>query len=168
MLYFAYGSNMNWAQMQSRCPSARFVSVARLADHGLAFTRTSRTRGCGVADAVRRDGQDIWGVVYEINADDLVRLDRAEGYKPDRATNGYWRRECDVCLQGDEFRSRKVQCYFAEPTENPPLPNKDYKNLILSGARGWGLPPHYVHSLETIETGENTIRLGGPSGRNSS
>jgi hypothetical protein len=41
MLYFAYGSNMNWQQMQDRCPSARFFGVALLPDHKLAFTRES-------------------------------------------------------------------------------------------------------------------------------
>jgi hypothetical protein len=29
MLYFAYGSNMNWDQMRERCPSARFEFVAK-------------------------------------------------------------------------------------------------------------------------------------------
>jgi len=44
MYYFAYGSNMNWTQMAQRCPSARFVSVARLKDHRFAITRQSRRR----------------------------------------------------------------------------------------------------------------------------
>jgi len=39
MLYFAYGSNMDWAQMRSRCRTARFVCVEKLKDHRLAFTR---------------------------------------------------------------------------------------------------------------------------------
>ena len=50
MLYFAYGSNLDWAQMKSRCPSATFVDRAKLKDHRLAFTRKSKDRDCGAAD----------------------------------------------------------------------------------------------------------------------
>ncbi len=79
MLYFAYGSNMDWAQMRERCPSARFVGVARLPDHRLAFTRESVHWGSGVADALRESGRKLWGVVYEITDSDVGRLDRSEG-----------------------------------------------------------------------------------------
>ena len=37
MFYFAYGSNMNWTQMQRRCPSSRFVCTARLPGYRLAI-----------------------------------------------------------------------------------------------------------------------------------
>jgi len=56
MLNFAYGSNMNWNQMRERCPSSRFVGIAVLRDHKLAFTRESVNHGCGVADVVAEDG----------------------------------------------------------------------------------------------------------------
>ena len=49
LYYFAYGSNMNWPQMQRRCPSAQFVCVARLANYEFGITRHSRLRNCGTA-----------------------------------------------------------------------------------------------------------------------
>jgi len=55
MLYFAYGSNMDWNQIRGRCPSASFLGIAVLLDHRLAFSRYSTTRNCGVADAVKSD-----------------------------------------------------------------------------------------------------------------
>jgi hypothetical protein len=66
MLYFAYGSNMNWDEMRERCPYARVFVAAVLRAHKLAFTRESDRRGCGVADAVPQDGSEVWGVVDEI------------------------------------------------------------------------------------------------------
>src|SRR4030095_3388653 len=39
LYYFAYGSNMNWEQMQRRCPSTRFVCVASLKDYRFAIAR---------------------------------------------------------------------------------------------------------------------------------
>jgi gamma-glutamylcyclotransferase len=93
MLYFAYGSNMNWQQMQNRCPSARFFGIALLPDHKLAFTRKSIKRGCGVADAAPTQNHNVWGIVYEITAQDIEALDKSEGYMPGREKNSYFRRE---------------------------------------------------------------------------
>lgn len=42
MLYFAYGSNMNWDRMKDRCSSACFVGIATLEGYKLAFTRKDR------------------------------------------------------------------------------------------------------------------------------
>jgi putative DNA methylase len=96
MLYFAYGSNMNWRQIMERCPPVRFVGIALLPDHKLAFTRKSTKRGCGVADAMPEHDQKMWGVVYEINDLDVGKLDASEGYRPGRLKNSYFRRECMV------------------------------------------------------------------------
>lgn len=151
MLYFAYGSNMNLQQMRERCPSARFAGVALLEDHKLAFTRKSVKRGCGVADAVREDGQKIWGVVYEIDDRDVGKLDVSEGYRPGREKNSYRRHECLVLLDGDKKRPLTANSYFGDPQPDPPLPNSEYKQLIVLGARHWHLPEEYVRDLEAIE-----------------
>lgn len=148
MLYFAYGSNMNWRQIIERCPSVRFVGIALLPDHKLAFTRKSIKRGCGVADAVPEHDQKMWGVVYEINDLDVGKLDASEGYRPGRLKNSYFRRECMVLLDGDDQQPLAVFTYFGDPQPNPPLPNIEYKNLILSGARHWHLPAEYARQLE--------------------
>lgn len=151
MLYFAYGSNMNWEQMRERCPSAHFVGVAEMRDHRLAFTRKSITRGCGVADAVAADGNRVWGVVYEIADLDVGRLDASEGYRPGRKDNSYRREERHVFVDGDEKHPLAVWIYFGNPQPDPPPPNAEYKRLIVSGARHWHLPEDYVRELEAIE-----------------
>ena len=56
MLYYAYGSNVNWQRMPERCPSKRCLGIALPENHNLAFTRKSANRGCKSADAVREDG----------------------------------------------------------------------------------------------------------------
>jgi gamma-glutamylcyclotransferase len=144
MLYFAYGSNMNWQQMQERCPSARFFGVAVLPGHKLAFTRKSIKRGCGVADAVPGQSRKLWRIVYDITTLDIGKLDKSEGYMPGRNKNSYFRRECVVLLDGDDQQRLTVVIYFGGPHPNPPLPNIDYKDLILSGAQHWHLPKEYV------------------------
>jgi len=151
---FAYGSNMDWEQMRERCHSARFVGIALLPKHRLAFTRRSENRGCGVADAVPDEDREVWGVVYEIDLRDVGSLDASEGFRPGRARNAYRREERHVFAGGEKGRPLMVSVYFAEPQESPPPPNSEYKRLILSGARRWHLPDKYIDELEQIEVAD--------------
>ncbi|MGH2692952.1 MAG: gamma-glutamylcyclotransferase family protein [Actinomycetota bacterium] len=152
MLYFAYRSNMHWDQMRSRCPSARFVGVALLRDFRLAFTRNSIRRNSGVAGTVTERGGCVWGVVYEVDDDDLRTLDECEGYRGGGEQNRYVRRTSEVLPGGGERRRRAAVVYFANRQANPPLPSSEYKNLLVSGARYWELPPEYIRELEEVET----------------
>lgn len=154
MLYFAYGSNMDADQMKCRCPSAEFKCRAKLPDHRLAFTRKSSNRGCGVADVVPDEDKDVWGVVYDIDEQDVACLDRCEGYRPRRPKqcNAYVREECTVIEEGDPERPSKVWTYFANPLPDPPPPSDEYMQTIIRGARHWGLPKGYVQKLEGIDT----------------
>jgi gamma-glutamylcyclotransferase (GGCT)/AIG2-like uncharacterized protein YtfP len=151
MFYFAYGSNMDWTQMRSRCPSARFIATAVLRDHRLAFTRRSLKRDCGVADAVWEKGKIIWGILFEIDDAELDGLDESEGYRVGRVTNSYRREQRRVLVNGDSKQPTEAQLYFAVSQVNPPRPSAAYKNLILSGAREWHLPAEYIGALEAIE-----------------
>ena len=138
--------------MRERCPSAKFVCVAKLPEHRLAFTRRSINRICGVADAVPSGGREVWGVVYEISETDVGRLDRSEGFSPGRAQNAYTREERHVLSEGDPNKPVAVWVYFAQRETNPPLPNTEYKRLVLEGAKFWHVPSDYIAELEKIET----------------
>ncbi len=156
MLYFAYGSNMDWCQMRERCPSAQFLSVASLKDHRLEFTRRSPKRECGVADAVAKEGAKVWGVVYQIAETEVAMLDKCEGFQPgrERGNNDYVREERHVYRDGDEKRPLLVHIFLAIPEPNPPLPNTKYKGLILEGAKYWHLPDTYIDELREIEVAD--------------
>ncbi len=146
MFYFAYGSNMHWGQMKQRCGSARFVGVARLPQHRLAITRKSRRRLCGTADVVVDAGSDVWGIVYDIDGEDLTLLDGFE--------DGYRREKVGVLLAADEGFV-EAWIYIAEKEDCPPRPNAVYKRLMLEGAKHWGLPATYLAYLEAIEAAED-------------
>lgn len=153
MLYFAYGSNLDWTQIKSRCPSARFVCKAILKDHELAFTRRSKERGCGVADVLPATNRVVWGVVYQISELDIGQLDKSEGYRPERPRkdNSYVREERHVYAEGDSQKPLSVSVYVANKQENPPLPIQKYKMLIVNGAKFWHLPEDYIQELEQIK-----------------
>jgi hypothetical protein len=152
-LTFAYGSNMDFSQMSERCPSAQFICIAVLKNHSLAFTRKSIKRDCGVSDVVSTPDSAAWGVVYEVTEYDLAVLDIKEGYRPSRHAedNSYNRRIETVFQDGDDTKPLNVEIYFAVPQKNPPLPNQEYKDLIVNGAKHWNLPADYIAELENIK-----------------
>ena len=154
MLNFAYGSNLYWGQIKERCPSTRFVCVALLRDHRLAFTRKSPSWGCGVADVVPAEEGQAWGVVYEIQDSEIAFLDRAEGYRHGRPLekNDYVREGRIVYTDGNCDQPLAVSVYFANRQANPPPPSEEYKRRIVEGACYWNLPVDYVDQLEQIRT----------------
>jgi hypothetical protein len=152
MLYFAYGSNMDWDQMQSRCPSAQFVAIASLPHHQLSFPRHSKTRKCDVASIAAATGEAVWEVVYRIDDADRRALDACEGFNPERdpTHNSYAPIKVMVLIQGDPAQPIDVFTYKARPQPNftPRGPNSEYRNLILGSAAHWQLPEDYQRALE--------------------
>ena len=143
MHYFAYGSNMNWPQMKRRCPSSRFVYVARLLDYQFGITRHSRLRDCGTANVYPAAGREVWGIVYEVCDEDLMILDGFE--------DGY-RREILSVYPFDTARpSLAALVYVAAVEENVPRPNAEYRQLMIDGAKHWQLPQPYLALLEAIQ-----------------
>ncbi len=143
MYYFAYGSNMDWQQMRTRCPSSKFVCVARLADHYFVIGRHSRLRHCGTATIIAERGSEVWGIVYDVSDEDLLGLDAFE--------DGYRREKVFVTAINDGHYPIAVLVYVAGKEEGVPLPNSGYKRHILDGARHWQLPPSYCAMLEQIK-----------------
>lgn len=153
MLYFAYGSNLDWDQFKTRCPSARFICKGVLKDYRFGFTRRSSNRRCGVMDIIKDRGKIVWGVVYHIDELDLGRLDTSEGYNPGRQRNAYQRIERIVYDEGDENKPLTVYTYdVVEKSEDTIPPNQEYKSLIVNGANYWKLPEDYIRQLINIST----------------
>lgn len=154
MLYFAYGSNLCPNQIQSRCPSAACVHRAVLPCHKLVFTRFSQNRQCGVADVEASANDSVWGVVYELAPEDVAELDKAEGCKPvsPREQSAYERRRVTVYAEGALHRPVECETYFVvKPVPDQWKPNRDYVNLLVSGAKRWALPDEYVLLLNACE-----------------
>ncbi len=145
MHYFAYGSNMNWPQMQRRCPSARFVCVGRLIDYQFGITRHSRLRDCGTANVFPSAGNEVCGIVYDISDADLLILDSFE--------DGYRRDKLPIEPIGNSSEVLNALVYIAAIEKIVPPPNAEYRKLIVEGARHWNLPHAYVALLEAIEAG---------------
>jgi gamma-glutamylcyclotransferase (GGCT)/AIG2-like uncharacterized protein YtfP len=141
--YFAYGSNLYWPQMARRCPSSRFVCAARLNNYQFGITRHSRLRECGTANVFPVNGKEVWGAVYDVSDADLIVMDSFE--------DGYRREILTVKPIDDGNKPIDALVYIAAIENNLPLPNAEYKRLILAGAKHWRLPAAYLATLEAIE-----------------
>ncbi len=155
MLIFTYGSMMKITELHQRCPTARTFCNALLPDHQLRFNRESKERKGGVASVVPHPGSEVWGVVYEIALTEMDALDRGEGFRPNRPPeqNSYRRLSRQmVLIDGDPQQELVVELYQANPQANPPLPSKEYLQLLIDGAAAARLPLYYQLELADIPT----------------
>lgn len=149
MLYFAYGSNMDPAQMIERCPDVRFAGLGCLPDHILCFPRRSMKRRCGVSSVQPQTGHDTWGVLWELSDQDLAALDKNEGYRADRdpLANAYNRLTVTINNGGSWV---EAETYLASPQQGTHLPNIAYLRHLRDGASHHALPEAYQTFLADL------------------
>ncbi|QSR89414.1 gamma-glutamylcyclotransferase family protein [Methylacidiphilum caldifontis] len=150
MLYFAYGSDMDWNLMRKKCPSTRFFSRALLDQFKLVVARESSQWKCGIFGIIPEDKSQLWGVIYEISLFDLGKLDVSEGYNPLKKDCGCLRKECIVYKEGDNNFPLTVFSYFPEIMPNPPPLSLEYLNKVIGGAHYWHLPKGYIANLNRL------------------
>ncbi len=140
-IYYAYGSNMNTARLLERVPGAQPLGPARLEGWRLCCTKPGAD-GSGKANLIEDPKSTTWGVLYALGPDDWERLD---AFEP-----GYARAEHPVL--DESGTSWRAQLYLWTKT-TPELPMlAGYRDQLLAGARGHGLPPDYVAMLEALPT----------------
>lgn len=145
-LYFAYGSNMLTSRIRSadRCPTARTVGVAALPGYVLKWHKRSKD-GSGKCDIVKsvEDGSFVHGVLFEISAQEKLKLDRTEGL-------GYGYDESKInVLQGG--REVMALTYVATKVDSTLKPFDWYHAFVVDGAVEHSLPDEYIASLRLVE-----------------
>jgi gamma-glutamylcyclotransferase (GGCT)/AIG2-like uncharacterized protein YtfP len=114
-----------------------------VANYQFAITRHSRLRQCGTANVFPALGKEVWGAVYDVCDEDLNTLDGFE--------DGYRREILPVYALDNGQAPLNVLVYVAAVELDVPLPNAEYKRLILEGAKHWNLPVPYLSLLEEIQ-----------------
>ena len=142
-LYIAYGSNMNLAQMATRCPTAAVVGASELQGYRLLF------RG-GHANAVATvepyEGGSVPVVVWTIAEADEAALDRYEGFP-----FLYRKETVKIKLNG---RIRNVMVYIMNVKDDcghRPLgqPSAYYYTTILEGYKSAGFDVDILRQATT-------------------
>ena len=145
-MYFAYGSNLCSGRLCKRTPSASFVAVAKLRAHVLRFHKVGFRDGSGKCNAFATGivTDVVWGAVYNLDAAEKHRLDRAEGLGC-----GYVEKIVEV-----ESTSGQISAttYVASPdaTRSDLTPYVWYKDFVVAGAVEHGLSREYIDAIRAV------------------
>jgi len=137
-LYFAYGSNLAGRRMRERVPGARPRGRARLEGFRLVADKPGRD-GSAKLNLVRAPDASVWGALWTLAAPDLCVLDRFEV--------GYERLAVRVRSGAG---SLAATTYLSRMSCAGPALARDYRALVLEGAREQGLPAAWIALLEAL------------------
>ncbi len=126
--YLAYGSNLNIAQMQFRCPDAVVVGTAVIPDYELLF-KGSLTGAYLTIEP--RQGAQVQVGVWEVSLADEFRLDRYEGFP-----NFYYKKEMRIPVKDIRTGKTKLRdafVYIMHEDRKLGTPTSFYMRTCLEG-----------------------------------
>ena len=93
-----------------------------------------------MADIVEDDDAVVWGVLYDVAQRELSGLDKKEGVK-----KGYYQHIKVKVF--DSFGAPILALIYSVVDKQSTIPpSESYLDLLLRGAKHWGLPDEYVQS----------------------
>src|SRR5574344_806428 len=142
--YLAYGSNLNIAQMQMRCPHAKVVGTAVIKNYELLF-KGSRTGSYLTIE--KCENKYVPVAVWQVDEFDELRLDRYEGYP-----SFYYKTEMEINVNG-----KKVKAFVYITHEDRPLgiPSRMYLETCVDGYRAFGFKVSHLITALNKSKGEN-------------
>lgn len=145
-LYFAYGSNMDTDRIGARIDHVEVVGVGSVAGYDLRFNKRS-VDGSGKANLVERVDGVVEGVLFEVNATQLVKLDGCE--------KGYHRAPVAVVING---ATQNAITYIAdaEQIDDSLAPTAEYLRFLTRGAEAFGLSEAYRQRLVQLSAAVQT------------
>lgn len=132
-LYFAYGSNMDSAQMEVRCPTAQLLGPAVLAQSAFFINAN------GVASVRPDAAKRVHGLVWRLEAEDERALDRYEGV----SHRLYEKRVVPVTFRGE---SLQALIYVASET-SPGVPRAGYLEQVVTAMKASAFPEEYLEEV---------------------
>lgn len=150
MLYFAYGSNLNRAAMQARCPGARALGAAVLEGHKF-FVGVD-----GWGSVKPSKGEVVYGVLWRLTPRDIAALHAYE-----LLHKGLYKVRHLPVRMGSR---RLAAMVYLLRRRSPGQPKPGYVEMIAASAREWQLPERYIRSVERWSvsrwTGARIIDVG--------
>lgn len=143
MPYFAYCTLLDESEMQRFVPTARRGATGSIEGHQVVFEHHGPdldTGGCNLAPA---DGQQCFGVLYDLSADEFAQLDTISGV--DRGL--YVRRPVTVRTADGDI---DAETYVIPHPGGAFRPTATYSRPILDGAAALGLPDSYRSQLRQL------------------
>jgi hypothetical protein len=158
--YFAYGSNMNERQLQSRGVKPLAVAVAKLSDHRISFHGYSKTWDGAIETVIAEPGSEVWGVIYTLRFSDAERLDYWQDVRLD-GTGAYFL--FPAVVTDTKGTQHHVLLYKKDILESAEKPSREYLEFIAQGAFDRGLPAHYIEELRGMDSKKAAYEVPMPS-----
>ena len=133
--YLAYGSNLNFRQMKSRCPMARLIGTTEIPNYELLF-KGSKTGAYLTIE--KKDGGRVPAGVWATDEKDELALDRYEGFP-----FFYYKTEMELPVKFSEngkVKNLPVYVYIMHEDRELGIPSPTYVNTCIEGCRDFGLP----------------------------
>ncbi|CAB3240956.1 unnamed protein product [Arctia plantaginis] len=146
--YFAYGSNLLSKRIHINNPSAVYYSPAKLENHRLDFNFFVEAWNGAVSTIVEDDTEEVWGVLWTLNIDQMKYLDDQEGV----TLGWYFPKNVTVTTpDGKQILARTYQETMTpeklNKCEDLPVerrPSSTYLEVIALGAIESHLPADYI------------------------
>lgn len=137
---FSYGMNTNPGIIGVRC-NAKIVDVAVLPDWRLEFNLHADVRSC--------INDEVFGLVWDIDVDDVDIVDQIEGYP------FYYKKINHVVYsKNDPMLAYSCFCYhMTDEHQTLGLPTESYWNLVLEGYKYNDIPAEQLYNA--LERAEN-------------
>ncbi len=123
MLYVAYGSNLNKAQMKKRCPNATIAGTGTAPDHDLVFNT--------VATLHEKENAHTPVALWNMSDEDEKKMDAYEGFP-----HKYHKEQIKVRL--DNGKTVIGVAYIMNDRKHQAIPKDEYYNRIERGYRDFG------------------------------
>jgi len=158
--YFAYGSNMDKDDFKEWCdgknkqnkkyPMANFQNPrrAKLNGYKLAFNYYSENRCGGAANIMESLEDCVYGLLWEIEDNDLQTIRKKEGYSED-CSKCYYNEVC-VNVEVDGTVVPHVKTYKVSKCREKPdrqRPTEKYLDLIIKNANDYKFPQEYIKHI---------------------
>ena len=140
--YFAFGSNMSAQRMHERLGWSPSRSGVILPDYEMVFNKHSNDGG--KANIMYSPGDLVEGILYSVNDEDLLILDKYEGVA-DKQYKRY-----DIEVNNHNKNSIAAVAYKALNTGKVSAPTEVYLSYILEGKEF--LSPGYYAKLKSTKT----------------
>jgi hypothetical protein len=133
--YFAYGSNMNFKQMQLRCPGAFFAGTAKLNNWKYYINSD------GYAGIEESSSDFVLGCLWKLTDRNWQTLDQYEA-----VDEGFYFKK-KISVFSDKNSSEINAVVYLSTNSDYGIPTKSYQQGVLDGACEVGLPEDYIFSL---------------------
>ncbi len=156
MWYFAYGSNLNQADLDRWCdkhPVPRLKlnqktwQRATLRDFAIVFDCYSTSRGCEAANVRPLAANNVRGVAFKVSQEELEIIAQKEN-----TPRTYVQDDVEVTLEDESKVPAKTFICRPGTERQGGRPSPEYLGLIIEGAIEYGLDQEWINKLKQLPT----------------